>query len=516
MNVIKDKIIYSTSEPKPEPPNQPYIERLLSEINQELEDTGDRDWLVDTETGYSHTISQIEPVSRRVASALLSLGFGPGDVLQTGYSSCLDFYWPVFGAWLCGGTVSLGDPNLSQGAIQQQIQDTGANIVVCSFQYLDKYQQLIQELKNKGHSLRLFVLDAKRDEDLPHGISSFVILLEFEENFSMVRQYKYNPENIACVFWSSGSTGNPKGILHSNQNLHNVYLGKDISPKKILISVIMFHIGGFAFGLSLGVFGGAVVNFIKEKCFSGENWFQVAEKFQPEHVFCGVSQYILISNVKSSGWNLDGIKKITPLGGAVSPGCSLKVLKKVGPQATLWEMYGSTEVMFVSKQEVGKIEFGLLGNLGAGVEVYIQDIKTGEKLDPMTEGKIMVKTKNMMLKYLNRPKDTEEFFDLNGFGYIGDVGYYDNSGRLFFSYRMREVLKVDNYWFGPAEIENLLEKEPDIFEACVWGDYDPKTGNDQVINNAGYKIYKSSEQYDFLEIMKKQHTNLNLLYIFLT
>jgi len=110
MNVIKDKIIYSTLEPKPEQPNQPYIERLLSEINQELDDTGDRDWLVDTETGSSRTISQIEPISRRVASALLSLGFGPGDVLQTGYSSCLDFYWPVFGAWLCGGTVSLGDP----------------------------------------------------------------------------------------------------------------------------------------------------------------------------------------------------------------------------------------------------------------------------------------------------------------------------------------------------------------------------------------------------------------------
>ncbi len=275
MNVIKDKIIYSTLEPKPEQPNQPYIERLLSEINQELDDTGDRDWLVDTETGSSRTISQIEPISRRVASALLSLGFGPGDVLQTGYSSCLDFYWPVFGAWLCGGTVSLGDPNLSQGAIQQQIQDTGAKIVVCSFQYLDKYQQLIQEFKNKGHSLRLFVLDAKRDEDLPPGISSFVILLEFEENYSMVHQYKYNPENIACVFWSSGSTGNPKGILHSNQNLHNVNLGKDISPKTILISVIMFHIGGFAFGLSLGVFGGAVVTLSRRSVFLARTGFKL-------------------------------------------------------------------------------------------------------------------------------------------------------------------------------------------------------------------------------------------------
>jgi len=95
MNIVKDKVIYSPLPPRPSPPDQPYIERLLAEVSQEIEETGDRDWIVDTETGQSHTISKIEPVSRRVAGALNNLGFGPGDVLQTGYSSCLDLYWPV-------------------------------------------------------------------------------------------------------------------------------------------------------------------------------------------------------------------------------------------------------------------------------------------------------------------------------------------------------------------------------------------------------------------------------------
>ena len=105
MNIIKDKILYSSLDPKPPPPNESYIVRLIAQIRHEIEKTGDRNWLVYTETGLTIPISTIEPKTRRVAGALSSLGFGPNDILQMRYSSCLDFYWPVFGAWLCGGAV---------------------------------------------------------------------------------------------------------------------------------------------------------------------------------------------------------------------------------------------------------------------------------------------------------------------------------------------------------------------------------------------------------------------------
>ena len=180
MNIVKDNVIYSFLEPKPEPPNQPYIERLLAEVRQELEDTGDRDWLVDTETGQSHKISRIEPASRKVAGKLSSLGFGPGDVLQTGYSTCLDFYWPVLGAWLCGGAASLGDPNISQQAIKQQLLDTDAKIVVCSRHHVDKYYAVTQELQKAGSPINLYVLDAEKNDTLPVGVESFQIFLEYK------------------------------------------------------------------------------------------------------------------------------------------------------------------------------------------------------------------------------------------------------------------------------------------------------------------------------------------------
>ncbi len=479
MNIVKDKVIYSPLPPRPSPPDQPYIERLLAEVSQEIEETGDRDWIVDTETGQSHTISKIEPVSRRVAGALNNLGFGPGDVLQTGYSSCLDFYWPAFGAWLCGGAVSLADPNLSSAAIKQQIKDTKAKIIVCSKQYLDKYCAIKQELREEDVHFNLSVLD-EEDGNLPADVKSFQSFLNFDGDISHNEKLEYIPDSVTMVLWSSGSTGNPKGILHSHRTLQTITLAKPSSPKSILVSAIMFHIGGFTLNLSIALFGGTTSYFIKEKCFSGENWFKIAEKFQPEHVYIGVSQFIQVSKAKNVDRNLSGVKMITPLGGAVSPECCEKVLSMVGDQAKIIEMYGSTEIVFLAFKLNKHPKFGFLGTLGSGAEMYIQDIKTGEKLGPRKEGKMMVRTRSMMMNYLNREEENREFFNSDGFGYVGDVGYYDEEGNIFFCYRMREVLKVDNYWFGPEEVENLLEALDDINEACVWGEYDINTGNDQV------------------------------------
>jgi len=257
----------------------------------------------------------------------------------------------------------------------------------------------------------------------------------------------------------------------------------------------LFHIGGSSAVLSMGLFGGTVCHFIKEICFSAGNWFKTVEQFQPERVYCGVSQFIEISNAENtSSRDLNSVKLIIPVGGAVAKECSQRVICLLGEQTNLVEVYGSTEMNFLAvKYNPQSDKFGQIGILGAGAQLYIQDIKTREKLGPGRKGKIMAKTENMMIKYLNRDEDNAEFFESDGFGYIGDVGYYDEAGNIFFSYRMKEVLKVDNFWFGPEEIENLLEKNEDVQEACAWGEYDVETGNDQV--NVGIVLKRSQDEW---------------------
>ena len=63
---------------------------------------------------------------------------------------------------------------------------------------------------------------------------------------------------------------------------------------------------------------------------------------------------------------------------------------------------------------------------------------------------------------------------------MGDLGFYDEEGKLYYKERIKELIKVSNYWFGPGEVENVIEEIPCVAEAAVWGTYNQQTGDDRV------------------------------------
>ena len=469
------------AETKVKVPTQRYIYLLLDEVNQQLQQQGgDRSWLVDTETGASCNISQIEGITRRVASGLTKLGFGPGDVIQTGYSNCLDFYWPVFAAWLCGGTVSAADPNLAPDLIKYQLNDTNAKVVVCSLEFVEKYSSLINKMLEPP---LLFVLDAGTETILPGTARSFMQLLADggEDAPTHDTLPEFDPTELQCViFWTSGTTGTPKGIVHSHQSFYNCALSSYSKYKRMMMTTVGFHVGGFLLPLSTGIFKHKSIYFIKEKCFTAQFCLDMITKYEAEYLVCGINHFIKIGGLPKTNQQYPSLLGISPAGGAVSPGISEKVLQLLGPQTALVETYGSTELGFVSYCRDPTFEWGRLGSILPGVKVYFADLKTGEKVGPGQPGKIMVKTHCSLLEYLNRPRETTALFDEDRFGFIGDVGHYDETGNIYYDYRQKDLLKVDNYWFGPGEIESMLEGNDEIEEAMVWGEYDPGSGNDLV------------------------------------
>ena len=127
-------------------------------------------------------------VDRRVASGLYKLGVRPGDILHTAYNTRLDFYWPVFGAWLCGAGVSVSDPNLSSEVVRAQLEDTRASIVVISHSALDTFISAVSLMK-KNQVRHILVIDVEPEVALPLGCSSFRSL--------------YHEEGLSCPEISS-------------------------------------------------------------------------------------------------------------------------------------------------------------------------------------------------------------------------------------------------------------------------------------------------------------------------
>merc|ERR1712179_378024 len=156
---------------------------------------------------------------------------------------------------------------------------------------------------------------------------------------------------------------------------------------------------------------------------------------------------------------------IMPSGGAVTK-AALARLQRLCPSLLAFQFYGSTEVGGVSAS-IGQVD--RLGSLRQGVSVYIRDLDTGARLGVSEVGEIMAKTPTRLKTFLNREAELAELFDEDGFAHMGDLGFYDENGVLFFKERMKELLKLGaNFWVGPGEIENVAEEFEDILECVVW------------------------------------------------
>ncbi len=89
-------------------------------------------------------------------------------------------------------------------------------------------------------------------------------------------------------------------------------------------------------------------------------------------------------------------------------------------------------------------------------------------------GEICCKNPFLMLKYLKRPKETDEYFDFEGFGHTGDMGYYNEDNDIIYVDRLKELIKYNNNHVAPTEIEDILQKHEAVQECLVYGKKDPR------------------------------------------
>ena len=475
----RGNILHSKQEDEEQVFSNRFCYRMLEMIRVELMESGDRDWMVDCVSESSVRISHIEGLSRRVASGLARLGFGPGQTLHTAYNSCLDFYWPVFGAWLNAGVVSVADPLLTVEAAKGQLEDTKASIVVCTAEAARKYVEANKRIKEALRVKHILVIDKEPWQDLPQGCSSFRALYNDDGSKCPLESSlpKHDNDEVAVIHWTSGTSGKPKGVMHSQRYLHRMMKPSKLPQRSIsLSSNIMFHAGAFLLPFDGGIMNKFTCCLIKEEDFTGQKALEVISIYKPSFYMAGTNHVLALANQEAHKYDLSSIFCVMPAGGAVSAGTAAS-LKMVFPNlAMVYMFYGSTEVSGIS----GSMDVTCLGSLLPGVQVYIRDRETGEKLGPHKIGEIMTKTKTMMKGYLNRYNETQEFYDKEGFAHMGDLGYYDEEGKLYYKERIKELIKVSNYWFGPGEVEDVLEDIPCVTEAAVWGTYDKHSGDDLV------------------------------------
>jgi non-ribosomal peptide synthetase component F len=186
-----------SKKPLPELPEiwhgKPFVEIVFNLTQEALDKNPDREWMRNGQTGEFLLLKDMMPKCMKTASVLTSKGLKEGDVVHVVMTNSVEFHTTVFAIWMLGATASLADPSLRTSVLLEQIKETRSSIIICRSDH---------GLNKSNVSDQIVTIENLfRDESLLSSIP----------DFSDARKAI---DQTLVIFWSSGTTGRPKGIAH--------------------------------------------------------------------------------------------------------------------------------------------------------------------------------------------------------------------------------------------------------------------------------------------------------------
>jgi len=285
--------------------------------------------------------------------------------------------------------------------------------------------------------------------------------------------YAGEPDDLVALCYTSGTTGSPKGCMHSHRTIgHNVIaspLWANTSVADVTLGVVpMFHITGMVFYAHVPAYLGCTVVLMPR-------WDrELAGLLISRHrvtAWTNIPTMIidLLASPNFASFDLSSLRSISG-GGAAMPAAIAERLKaQYGLDYA--EGYGLTETSAPSHSnppDAPKLQ--CLGIPYVGVDARVIDPDTLAELPPGEQGEIIVRGPQVFLGYWRRPADTEAaFVEFEGRRYLrtGDLGRTDEDGYFYITDRLKRMINASGFKVWPAEVEAMFYKHPDVQEACI-------------------------------------------------
>lgn len=429
--------------------------------------------LIDGPSGRTLTFGQLAGAIRLVASSLSKRGFKKGDVFAV-YSPNLPEYAIAFHAVaMLGGIVTTANPLYTPNELAHQLEDAEARFLLTVPPFLPQ----AKEAAAQAHIEEVFVFGEGE------GATPFASLLQSDGQLPPV---EIDPLNDLVVMpYSSGTTGLPKGVMLTHNNLvANLYqtlnsMGDEyqIRSDDVMIGILpFFHIYGMIVVMSLALSQGATV--VSMPRFDLEQFLTIMDKYKVTYaplappIVLGLAKHPLVDKFDLSHLRLI-ISGAAPLGADVELACA----RRLGCLVT--QGYGMTEsspVLHFRPMPEGVNKPASIGQVVPNTEVMVTDISTREPLGPNQEGEIWARGPQVMKGYLKNPGATANTVDQEGWLRTGDIGYADEDGYFYVVDRLKELIKYKGYQVAPAELEAVLLSHPAVADAAVIGIKDEEAG----------------------------------------
>lgn len=417
-----------------------------------------------------YTYSELSSRSLFVAGILrLQFNISPGDRVALWLKNCPEFIPAFFGILQTGAVVVPINNFLKPDEVAYILNDAGIDVVITDSELSAHFQIL----KSKRPALKL--LNAE------NALASFPVPpggMKFETE--LLKNPMRKETDLAVLIYTSGTTGRPKGAMLSHGNLlHNVNSCRlclhTVDKDRFAVLLPMFHSYMLTVGILLPLLvGGSIV--IVKSLHPARNVIQEIYTKQPTILPAFPQFYRSLVNAELPG-KLP--LRICISGSAPLPGQVLHDFESRF-QIPLIEGYGLSEASpVVAKNPLdGTHKPGSIGLPIPNVEMSIQD-DDGNILGPNVVGEICVRGGNVMMGYWNQLEETAKALR-RGWLLTGDVGYHDDDGYYYITDRKKDMLLVRGNNVYPREIEEVIYQFPNVKEAAVVGQADPRRGEQPI------------------------------------
>jgi long-chain acyl-CoA synthetase len=407
--------------------------------------------------------AQLNERANRVATALIGLGLQRGEHVALCAPNSADWITFYFGVLKTGAVAVTLSSLLSGEELALLVNHARPRFVFASENKRTTLETLrtsdgIEKLICSGGDLDLAGL-------LARGSAAF-------------KTVDRDRADTAAVLYTGGTTGTPKGVMLSHENLifssqAPAYFERSTEQDQALCFMPFNHVFG-----QIHIMNGTILSCGCLEILPGFDLDRILEALASGRVtkfYAVPTVYIRLLSLPDLGKKLGRLRYCFSAAASMAREIVRQWQERTG--IIIAESYGMTEGMPVTYNHFypQRHRVGSVGTLVPGVEVQIRDT-SGNRLPTGQEGEICVRGRNVMKGYLNNPEGTRAAFWEGQWLRSGDIGLFDEDGYLFIVDRLKDMVITGGENVYPREVEEVLYQHPQVEECAVIGLPDPEWG----------------------------------------
>lgn len=428
------------------------------------------------ETGTKQpTFADLAMLSNKFANVLVKHGVKKGDRVFIFLPRIEELYVSFLGILKTGAIASTLFAAFGPDALFDRLKDSGAKIVITDTTLKDR----VDNVRSRLPELEKVIVTG----DFNPGDGELSYDKEMDSASDKFDIVHMEPKDRAYMLYTSGTTGKPKGVVHTHYDIIHQHLTTkwilDLHEDDIYwCTADPGWVTGIAYGL-LGPFSNGITSIVDARRFSAEKWYKVINDYKVTVWYTAPTAIRMMMKEGADiakKYDLSSLRHLASVGEPLNPEAIWWGLEHLG--LAFHDNWWQTETggILIANYPCMDIKVGSMGKPFPGVTAAIVDDK-GKVLPPKTEGNLTIKPgwPSMMVEVWNNKEKYDSYFK-DGWYISGDRAWMDEDGYFWFVGRADDVIKTAGHRVGPFEVESALVEHPAVAEAGVIGKPDEMYG----------------------------------------